>query len=378
MTTVLDRAGSRPQIHAFVVGVDRYPYCGPTTRHEGRFGSAARQIPDLTCAVPSAVTTANWLLDNLVGDDFRPLGSLELLVSAAGPILFPVDEDTTEVERATFGNVRRAFELWRRRCGSNPDNVALFFFFGHGCRIQADDVLLLEDVCDAEAGFFDNAVDFGATYRAMSACAAGIQCYFIDACRDVPDYLDDLELRPRSLMTPSLHQPPRDAPIIYSTSVGTEAYGVRDQPTPFAAAVLDTLGGLGARQDDDWVIDTRSLGAAIARVMEWNAWPKPVGQQPAFGGGYHGGVIRTFASAPRVPFRIECRPAEAMEFADLTLDGTVEKLHRAPRPEAWQDHATADSYTVAATFGGGDFDDAVNRRMLVPPNHRYSVPVVRR
>jgi hypothetical protein len=212
MTTVLDRAGSRPQIHAFVVGVDRYPYCGPTTRHEGRFGSAARQIPDLTCAVPSAVTTANWLLDNLVGDDFRPLGSLELLVSAAGPILFPVDEDTTEVERATFGNVRRAFELWRKRCGSNPDNVALFFFFGHGCRIQADDVLLLEDVCDAEAGFFDNAVDFGATYRAMSACAAGIQCYFIDACRDVPDYLDDLELRPRSLMTPSLHQPPRDAP----------------------------------------------------------------------------------------------------------------------------------------------------------------------
>ena len=184
MTTVIDTGRAGPQTHAFVVGVDHYPFCGPQGAQDGQFASLARGIPDLSCATASARAVATWLCENLLQDGYRPLGSLELLLSTRAPAHVDVGHGPIPVDTATFDHTEQAFDAWYQRCDQHADNVALLFFFGHGLRLRSADVLLLGDVGRRRNAFFDHAWDFRRTKLAMSQCRSETQCFFIDACQD--------------------------------------------------------------------------------------------------------------------------------------------------------------------------------------------------
>jgi hypothetical protein len=60
-----------------------------------------------------------------------PLGSLELLTSPTVDYeLSPSLKRPTE--EAVMENVKKAFKRWFHRLDSNPENVAFFYFCGHG------------------------------------------------------------------------------------------------------------------------------------------------------------------------------------------------------------------------------------------------------
>ena len=82
---------------------------------------------------------ASWLIGTRCTDPVTPLGSVELLLSWPG--MGFANQPVEGADRDAFG---AAFDRWYARCDADPDNVALFYFCGHGCEL-GDQLLLLED-----------------------------------------------------------------------------------------------------------------------------------------------------------------------------------------------------------------------------------------
>jgi hypothetical protein len=95
------------------------------------------------------------------------------------------DGNPQPVAPATMDNVRIAFDRWHDRCDADPENVAVFYFCGHG--IEADTLaLLMEDFGKRPKNPWTQAMGFSLTRLGMTLCQAKTQFYFIDACRSVP------------------------------------------------------------------------------------------------------------------------------------------------------------------------------------------------
>jgi hypothetical protein len=103
----------------------------------------------LTTSVRSAVAIAEWLRN--AGSRLEtPLASVELLLSPSPGERRDVP-GAAEAEPATRENLRRAALEWRAKCAEDPENVALFYFAGHGVeRTPRDAVLLTTDFGDAD------------------------------------------------------------------------------------------------------------------------------------------------------------------------------------------------------------------------------------
>src|SRR5688572_2824070 len=124
MTLVYEGPGRGPQMHAFVVGIGEYPYADSA----GPFREFLRTLDSVSTAPASARLLADWLVDERSRDQVTPLGSVELLLSWPDAKFRDV-----EVDPADQANFDDAWMRWYDRCAEHPDNVALFYFCGHGC-----------------------------------------------------------------------------------------------------------------------------------------------------------------------------------------------------------------------------------------------------
>lgn len=381
MTAVFEEIRDRRQVHALVIGVDYYRHCGPDAAEQKEMQHIASGIKQLSCAAPSAQAVARWLVDRQRDDEHAPLGSVELLLSSRTEAMtrFDTPGGPIQVEPATFDNIRAASDRWYERCDTREDNILWFYFCGHGLRLGQEDLLLTEDVGESPQRFFENAIDFKATRRAFLRCRAQIQCYFIDACRVTPEELlgaRDIGARPlRTASSP--RQPMRDTPIVYAAAPDEAAFGSYDRPTPFATAVLQALDGLAAFPGQRWEITTSGLGLAIERLMRWNFWPRKPGQSVTPAGEPKGGVLRVLSQPPVVPFRIGCRPLDALSGAQLRLLNSNHgyDITRPPTPERWHDAAPARSYELQAHFVSGEYPDATDEVFICPPHREFDLPV---
>ena len=374
MTTVYDDIADQPQMHGLVIGVGAYPYLSGG-EYEVRDHPLARNLGQLTCAPKSAEAIARWLMGERNGELAVPLGSLEMAVSP--PLKIMSKHGPTggiEVEQATFDHVRAAFDRWRRRLDANERNIGFFFFSGHGVQREVL-ALLLEDSGAVPDRFFDNAIDFDTTYEGMAKCRARTQCFFVDACRSVPDaVLELVRLRPRALMEPDWYRPRRDAPILYATGYGQAAYGLPGHSSNFTMALLRALNGLGAwlPKLGGWPVTTDSIGPAVRQLLEWDPYsPASHPQISKSGGDALGGPIHIIPTAPQVPFRLGCRPVEALSIAELTLvevgSGQVQMRRDAPVCRTWEGEIRADKYNFEARFAAGGFRDAISELYALPP-----------
>jgi hypothetical protein len=379
MTTVFCDNSARPRMHALVVGVGAYRYLQggdpPSTDWPWR------NLGQLTCPPRSAEKVGRWLLNSQTRDPVKPLGSLEMVTSpplhmGGGRNGAPgIDVD---VEAATFEHFRDSLDLWYKRCNANRENIAFFYFSGHG--IQADTLaLLLEDAGKDQQRFFDWAFDFDGLYENMAQCEAGVQCYFVDACRSSPTAAEGRKVQPRQLIQLESKILDRDAPTIFSAVKGQAAYGTPGECTKFTTALLTALDGCGAERSPrggTWQVTTESIGKAIRELLERDS-QLPAGIQCL--GEAKGGAIRTLAGDPVVPFRLGCRPEEALAVACMQLvEGMtrrVEAQRDTPQCRVWEDEIRADKYEFEATFADGRFHECKHPIWMQPPYVDMHFPV---
>ncbi len=367
MTTLFDRGAPGPATHALVVGVGSYQYVDDETRPVVR----ALQLGQLTSPPVSATRFTDWL----IAEHRNPtamLASVELLLSAPSRrYRSPDGQFDTEVEPATMANFRAAWDKWFDRCNQDAGNVAIFYFCGHGI-LKTHQSLLLEDFGESENRLFDNAVDIDENHTAMrSICQARVQCFFVDACRQVPyEMLARLNVGGRVLLDGQIGRClAEDAPIFYATAPTYAAYGQRNSPTVFTQALLLSLRGAGSKlARGRWVVSLGRLQEGIVEAMKRleraNLLPP---QKPLLGPSESSlmSVIHELEVPPPVPVVIELEPTAAAVKAELFVTAVSNPTVHHDRQFAegdWELELTAgEAYDGGARFPGGEYRDYLCR-----------------
>lgn len=281
MTLVLDNRAElkgKPGLHAFLAGVSHYRHLldgsgAPATNTYG--------LNQLTAAATSASQFYEWLKsrsEHLAA----PLATVRLLLSPAGNEI----TDPT-VAPCTWSNFVEEANRWRNDASVSDDDVTLFYFAGHGIiRDKADSVLLCDDFAQPFHGPLPNVVAFLNMFAGMAPPAdttlrrARRQFYFIDACKEFPEQLKELEkIEIAPVFESELSgRDDRVAPVFNAAISGSEAYAITGKQTLFSIALLDCLNGLAGEatpeNDDgtiDWHVTTFSLTKGLAfRMAELN------------------------------------------------------------------------------------------------------------
>lgn len=251
-----------PATHALVIGVNEYPNLGG-----GINGAASvlKNLGQLTAPVPSAMKFAKWLMGSYQNSR-APLASVRCLLSGG---LY----ETTEIDRPTSVLIQKNFELWEEDCSSQKDNVAIFYFCGHGF-VESSTYILPEDCCTFKGSPWKECIDFSATYHAMKRCQATTQLYILDACRSLSkEAHDSLSPKGNALFDEKWEafKYLRDAPIFMSATYGSPAYASSNQPTDFTNALVECLERFGASSSHGrrpWWVTTDSLRDALGELLE--------------------------------------------------------------------------------------------------------------
>ena len=377
MTLLLERPGDDPKTHAFVVGVGKYTHLsGGKHVIQENLG-----LGQLTSPPISARAFADWLVEELDNTN-APLGSVEMLVSPAGRYRSPQGVADVEVEAATMANVKQAFTRWKGSCNTHEGNVAIFYFCGHGVK-KAGLALLLEDFGSNPDRLFENAIDFEATHEGMmSTCKAHIQCFFADACRQVPYRLLEMEVEATALCDRMFRRHlPADAPRFYATPPNNSAYGLAEEATFYTKALLQALRGTGSiRLRGKWRVTTGRLHEGIREAMRIaqrrHQAPK---QRAQLGGEIRGdGALQILSNRPVVPVSITLDPPEAADHATLSLVSADDpKIRKTKIREAgdWELDLKAGKYNGAADFGRAAFRNGTWAVDVFPPSGEEVWPV---
>lgn len=303
------RDGTRNEgrTHALVIGVSSY-------RHP-RFGVRSVESP-----ASSALAFARWLRDSYSNPE-APLATVRLLLSPSEHerrALPEFAENPPRFRPALRDEVEKALFEWQDDCRGNPGDVAILFASGHGVQHSKEEAsVLLEDFA-ATRNAMTFSLDVGQVHRGMAgADLPQTQLYFVDACRESPVELRRFRNLGQGvgLPDPSHMEDRRCAPIWFSASPGTNAYGQADLGTLFSQALLGCLGGLAAISPtpdrSQWHITTMSLSEALERTVGELAARYDLRQTVVAGGLMRSAVVHVFPSAPQVDLTIQLDPAAA-------------------------------------------------------------------
>jgi hypothetical protein len=128
----VDPGTNTPMTHALIIGIGEYCHLPGGPRYQDQPARYKLGLKQLTSPPASAEKLANWMVGKLTNSHKNPkapLGTVELLLS---PQRYTDPQgNATQVDAATFGSIKTAFERWLKRCDRHPDNVSLFYFCGH-------------------------------------------------------------------------------------------------------------------------------------------------------------------------------------------------------------------------------------------------------
>jgi hypothetical protein len=369
MTLVVKREVDGPAVHVLAIGVGAYRHLPGGAEPVSHDTLGLRQLSGPPRAAAHFV---DWVVGRMRHPTAR-LATVEMLVSPAQSYTAPEPGgQPVDLELPSMANVAAAFERWYASCNSSSDNVAIFWFCGHGVERESQ-FLLLEDFGRSELSLLENAIDIAVTYLGMARCKATTQYFFIDACREIPfQLLQLLSGNARVLVTPQLvGDNRRDTALLFATSGGAKAYGRTDQPTRFTDALVRAMDGLGSRPDGNrWVVDFATLQRAVTvllRVGEEGAPP----QQPTLRGAGTG-ELHLCSGPPIVPLAIACEPVAAIPGARVTLEplaATPGSPASAPLvgAQGWQFEVPADFYLFTVDFPNGGYRAMRERFAALPP-----------
>ena len=359
-----------PRLHALVIGVAEYPHLMGGGGHPAvaNFG-----LQQLTTTRFTAIRIAQWL-SACYHNPHCPLGSIELLLSPAQE-LARVDSGRVAIELSTMKNIKRAFKRWWGRCNKQQDNIALFYFAGHGISTALQHLLAADFGDPAFPNLWENCIEFGSFRDGMRGNAADTQLFFVDACREKPiDALVQRKPTGDSLCSADIFDRVAASAAYYAAADGREAYGPANHVSFFSTAVLESLDGGGAmNKGGTWVVDTFSLANAIGQIlaslataykqrMTCNSDPDGV---PA--------AIQ-FPPAPIVRAVIGCQSSQANVEADISLQRLAVSLRSPPGdPRPWTRHVDPGDWSIQMTFQS--FPSVARREILMPPVFELEHPV---
>ena len=129
-----------PATHALVIGVGAYRHllggyqAGPDHWGLGQLPGAAH----------SAATFVKWLQERFHHVE-APLATIEHLITDGPGAALGSAEPTIQA-------ISLAINAWRVRASSHPDNIAIFYFAGHGVLMGTETGLLAADFADPAFG----------------------------------------------------------------------------------------------------------------------------------------------------------------------------------------------------------------------------------
>jgi hypothetical protein len=262
----LDAEG-KAGMHALLIGVSDYPHL-PSSDDPPEPG--LRALQKLEFPARSARLIAEKLTQ--LNDQerlFRPLKTIRLLL-APSTREEAADKALAKAKYAPadWQSIHDALYEWRADVAKGEDELALFYFGGHGIRRSLEEsILLASDFLRKPGSQLARAFRLSNVRNGMAPSdefpsIGRHQFYFVDACRDKPDGLDQLDDTdtPKIFDAALNHFDSRKAPIFFATPAGGMAAGTSGQQTYFSKAL-------------EWALDNGSFGRETVAGLAAPVWP---------------------------------------------------------------------------------------------------------
>jgi hypothetical protein len=378
MTVLLDDLQATQGTHVLLVGVGDYPYLKDGD-HTKPF-DMAMGMGQLSSPALSVQALATWFMDANTGfhNPDRPLSSLQVLCSANAPVVINGKDGTPhDVNRARMPAVKQAAMDWMERAGRNPENLAIFFFCGHGLAFgEAENALLLEDFGGNSAHPLADAIAFDSMrLGVLRHCAAKHQIHLVDACRTPPtkDFLDTYGNGATGdpIAVAGLSRKLRDkiAPVYFATGLASAAYGLSGQPSLFTQALLQSMRGpASCDKDDHWEVQVPRLAEGINKCVAGMSFQA----QPQYCQPHETGpelMIHRLRANPEVIVKVFTRDQTLLPKVTLVHvdEFSGERAERPPDSAPWWVVLPTGSYRFEALA-------AEDNRLVLSQRTRYVMP----
>ncbi|MEW6441600.1 MAG: caspase family protein [bacterium] len=275
------RAPEAPGTHVLIIGVGRYAY--------GKGAGAspvAGDLRQLTSPPISARAMADWFLTSFK-NAAKPLSSVSLMISDAQPSIYqpprPAGAPQVQLPAATLANVKEAARHWADRVGTHQDNLAVFYFCGHGASLGQQAALLLHDFGEPGAEF-DGAIDLDVLRGTMRNSPAIQQVYLLDCCRTDADdfYRNEAGIGSRVVSVASFqrkHSIPPQQFVLFPTIDGEEAFGIKGTVSVFTSSMIDAMSFAAADGATGvWRTTTGSLLSTVDQLVRHRV-PEPLAKR---------------------------------------------------------------------------------------------------
>jgi Caspase domain len=333
-------------------------------------------MSQLTGAALAAAQVSEWL-ERAKAQLPVPLRSQRVLLSPS-PQELAVRPDLGSHPAATMDAFREAVIAWQEECGSDRENLAIFYFAGHGVR-EANSVAVLLEEFAQDAG---NPLSYGASVSDLFAAMAPTperpdiarhQLWFIDSCQTVaPGSVGLGQYQPGQILPLGL--PGRDdrcAPIFYAALPGSAAYAIPGSGTVFGKALVECLEGAAGTQrgNSGWKVTPGSLSEALQMLMAEAAG----GTQSSWTGGQISAADRPIVrleGPPSVRIRLKLTPPGRAEQVKLSVTGTGQTPLHVPVP------LSPNPFHCTWPAGLYEITAAAPHDRSMPPNPFWAIPPV--
>ncbi|WP_085026160.1 P-loop NTPase fold protein [Ensifer aridi] len=206
--------------HVLLIGVGDYP---------------SANVAQLSSASTSLDALATWWMRGFTNPE-APLRSLDVVTS----------DGRLEMAAGTnFDALSDAIRAWHGRASAHPDNIAVFYFIGHGLQTLGGYALLtsdleLQDTGSSASRPIDQAISADDLVNAFRAGPTR-QLWMFDTAREEAGEKYS-HIRPRSPLTVrDRSSAPLRRLVLYAAHKGEVAFSSADGPSDFARAFLDTV-----------------------------------------------------------------------------------------------------------------------------------------
>ncbi|GIE94460.1 caspase family protein [Paractinoplanes rishiriensis] len=377
--TYYEQAVPGPGTHALIIGVGGYPHLPGGTGAPHPDPSLFGELAQLTSPPLSAVAVAEWLVKGPHERWTAPLASVELLVSP-----HPRHPETgTGTAVPTLAAVKAAYRAWRARAQNRPDNVALFYFCGHGVQAHARRILLTSDFAENEDDPFGGAFSLEPTRDACVSGGPATQAFFVDSCAaPAPYFAMYQQSEVRGLASPA-GRLTGDAAGNTVTILASPPYGeAASRPgevSHYTRALLGAFDGHAAsRHGTDWLVTTGHLYEAMTQLVNHD---RGDGDQVLLQSGLLGDApLWRLAEPPPVLFTVSCIPDVAHCRASFVCERhrrpDLRRERPVPEPSPWPVRSVAGSHLVQATFTDGCYPLVEEQLDVVPRTGTVPLRVV--
>lgn len=296
------------------------------------------------------------------------MGSIEVLLSPLAN-----DESTfagQDIDNANMSNIENSYWEWKQRCNEHPDNVAIFYFCGHGFE-KDEQYLLAEDFGKTPHNPWSGCFAFDLTRRGFSTCKANTQLFFVDACRQITSDMLTTDFRvmpidpPNLLAKDCLYRLTQQA-----AAINESAYGKKNDVSFYTQALINALRGDASTGDNgDWVVNTGVLASKMTSFIKNIASDQGYKQRCISTTSDVTDIIR-FIEPPSLSLTVTCDPFNALRFAELSYHNLNTNFgdRREPKIKPWQINIKPGIYKVQADFPGNQYKNNSVFEKFVPPS----------